>query len=75
MGSISIAHWLMVLAVVLLLFGTKRLRGAGRDLGEAIKGFKKGISDADAAPAELNDQSRSNQSSEQPQHSSEHAPR
>ena len=48
MGSFSIWHWLIVLVVVLLIFGTKRLRGAGRDLGEAVKGFKKGMADDDA---------------------------
>ncbi|MBJ6981839.1 Sec-independent protein translocase subunit TatA [Luteimonas sp. MC1572] len=59
MGSFSIWHWLIVLVVVLLIFGTKRLRGAGRDLGEAVKGFKKGMSDDDDKPAgQLGDQSR-----------------
>ena len=47
MGTLSIWHWIIVLVVALLIFGTKRLRGAGRDLGEAIKGFKKGMNDAD----------------------------
>ncbi|MBB1473340.1 MULTISPECIES: Sec-independent protein translocase subunit TatA [unclassified Luteimonas] len=59
MGSFSIWHWIIVLVVVLLIFGTKRLRGAGRDLGEAVKGFKKGMSDDDDKPAgQLGDQSR-----------------
>ncbi|MEN1927097.1 Sec-independent protein translocase subunit TatA [Luteimonas sp. MJ293] len=60
MGTFSIWHWIIVLVVVLLVFGTKRLRGAGRDLGEAIKGFKKGINDADddTPPAKLEDQQR-----------------
>ncbi len=59
MGSFSIWHWIIVLVVVLLVFGTKRLRGAGKDLGEAVKGFKKGLSDDDDKPAgELDDQSR-----------------
>lgn len=40
MGSFSIWHWLIVLAVVLLVFGTKKLRNLGADLGGAIKGFK-----------------------------------
>ena len=43
MGGLSIWHWIIVLVVVLLIFGTKRLRGAGRDLGEAVKGFKDGM--------------------------------
>ncbi|TWT19259.1 Sec-independent protein translocase subunit TatA [Luteimonas marina] len=60
MGSFSIWHWLIVLVVVLLIFGTKRLRGAGRDLGEAVKGFKKGMGDDDDKPAgELDHQSQS----------------
>ncbi len=59
MGSFSIWHWIIVLVVVLLIFGTKRLRGAGQDLGEAVKGFKKGMSDGDDKPAgQLGDQSR-----------------
>ena len=53
MGSFSIWHWLIVLVVVLLVFGTKRLRGAGRDLGEAVKGFKKGMADEDKPAGEL----------------------
>lgn len=51
MGSFSIWHWIIVLVVVLLIFGTKRLRGAGRDLGEAVKGFKKGMADDDDTAA------------------------
>jgi len=62
MGAFSPGHLLIVLLIVLLVFGTKRLRGTGRDLGEAIKGFKKGMREADADPAELSDQSRSGDS-------------
>jgi len=40
MGSMSIWHWLIVLVVVLVVFGTKKLRGAGGDLGSAVKNFK-----------------------------------
>jgi sec-independent protein translocase protein TatA len=40
MGSFSITHWLIVLAVVVVVFGTARLKNAGRDLGGAVKGFK-----------------------------------
>jgi len=40
MGSFSIWHWLIVLVVVLLIFGTKKLRNIGSDLGGAVKGFK-----------------------------------
>jgi sec-independent protein translocase protein TatA len=55
MGSLSIWHWLIVLAVVVLIFGTKKLKNVGSDLGSAVKGFKDGVRDgsasADAAAA------------------------
>jgi len=43
MGGLSIWHWLIVLVVVLLIFGTKKLRNIGQDLGGAVKGFKEGM--------------------------------
>ncbi len=43
MGSLSIWHWLIVLVVVILVFGTKKLRNLGADLGSAVKGFKDGM--------------------------------
>ena len=43
MGSFSIWHWLIVLVIVLLIFGTKKLRNIGSDLGGAVKGFKDGM--------------------------------
>lgn len=46
MGSFSIWHWLIVLVIVALVFGTKKLRNMGEDLGGAVKGFKKGMKDA-----------------------------
>src|SRR5690606_37847229 len=51
MGSFSIWHWLIVLVIVVLVFGTKRLKNVGKDLGEAVKGFKQGVHDDDK-PAE-----------------------
>ncbi len=45
MGSFSIWHWLIVLGVVVLVFGTKKLRNLGSDLGAGIKGFKDGMKD------------------------------
>ncbi|MCB5363631.1 Sec-independent protein translocase subunit TatA [Pusillimonas sp. CC-YST705] len=51
MGSFSIWHWLIVLVIVALVFGTKKLRNVGEDLGGAVKGFKKGMHDAAADPA------------------------
>jgi len=55
MGSFSIWHWLVVLVIVALVFGTKKLRNMGGDLGTAIKSFRKGLSDGDEAdkPSEL----------------------
>jgi len=56
MGSFSIWHWLIVLAIIVLIFGTKKLRNLGGDLGSAVKGFKDGMKSesdkaADAAAA------------------------
>lgn len=48
MGSFSIWHWLIVLVIILLVFGTKKLRNVGSDLGGAVKGFKDGMKDASA---------------------------
>jgi sec-independent protein translocase protein TatA len=48
MGSFSIWHWLIVLVIVMLIFGTKKLRNIGQDLGGAVKGFKDGMKDANA---------------------------
>ena len=60
MGSFSIWHWLIVLVIVALIFGTKKIRNIGADLGGAVKGFKEGMKDVndkegeaagDSAPA------------------------
>jgi sec-independent protein translocase protein TatA len=48
MGSFSIWHWLVVLLIVVLVFGTKKLRNIGEDLGGAVKGFKEGLRDGPA---------------------------
>ena len=57
MGSFSIWHWLIVLVIVMMVFGTKKLKNVGTDLGAAVKGFKDGMKDgttsADAAAARL----------------------
>ena len=51
MGSFSIWHWLIVLLVIVLIFGTKKLRNVGADLGSAVKGFKEGMkSEEDKSP-------------------------
>jgi len=53
MGSFSIWHWLIVLVIVMLVFGTKKLRNIGQDLGGAVKGFKDGMKEGgDDKPAE-----------------------
>ncbi len=49
MGGLSIWHWLIVLLVVVLVFGTKKLRNIGSDLGGAVKDFKQGMSDDETA--------------------------
>ena len=56
MGSFSIWHWLIVLVIILLLFGTKKLGNMGSDLGKAIKGFKEGMkSEEEKPPAAVRD--------------------
>jgi sec-independent protein translocase protein TatA len=52
MGSFSIWHWLIVLVIVLLVFGTKKLKNIGSDLGGAVKGFKDGMKDGAAGTGE-----------------------
>jgi sec-independent protein translocase protein TatA len=47
MGGLSIWHWLIVLVVVVIVFGTSKLRNAGSDLGKAVKGFKDGVKGED----------------------------
>ena len=58
MGSFSIWHWLVVLVIVLLVFGTKRLTSGAKDLGSAVNEFKKGMRDEDKPAAQLSDESR-----------------
>ena len=45
MGGFSLWHWLIVLVIVVLVFGTKRLKNVGQDLGEAMRGFRKGLNE------------------------------
>jgi len=53
MGSFSIWHWLIVLAVVIIIFGTKKLRNVGGDLGAAIRNFKSSMKEeGETKPAE-----------------------
>jgi sec-independent protein translocase protein TatA len=53
MGSFSIAHWLVVLLIVVLIFGTKRVRNLGADLGGVLRGFKDALREGSAKPSEL----------------------
>lgn len=52
MGSFSVWHWLIVLLIVMLIFGTKKLRNMGADLGGAVRGFKDGMREGGEKPAE-----------------------
>jgi sec-independent protein translocase protein TatA len=54
MGSFSIWHWLIVLVIVMLVFGTKKLGNMGSDLGKAVKGFKDGVKGEEEKAAEQN---------------------
>ena len=52
MGSFSIWHWLIVLLIVVMVFGTKKLKNIGSDLGGAVKGFKDGIKEGGQNPTD-----------------------
>ena len=52
MGSFSALHWLVVLLIVVLVFGTKKLGNIGSDLGKAVRGFKEGVKGEDERPAQ-----------------------
>lgn len=56
MGFTSPWHWLVVLLVVVLIFGTKKLRNLGGDLGEAVRGFRKGLSEDEPTPSLKSDE-------------------
>ena len=71
MGGLSLWHWLIVLVIVVLVFGTKRLKNVGKDVGEAVKGFKQGMGDDDKTPpgrlgddSQRSEQTRNEQKSE-----------
>jgi sec-independent protein translocase protein TatA len=51
MGGLSIWHWLIVLVIVMMVFGTKKLKNIGTDLGAAVKGFKEGMRDGEGEGA------------------------
>ncbi|MFT4257392.1 MAG: Sec-independent protein translocase subunit TatA [Pseudoxanthomonas sp.] len=68
MGSFSIWHWVIVLVIVLLIFGTKRLTSGAKDLGKAVNEFKKGVKGEDDKPGQLGDESRDNAASASKEH-------
>ena len=63
MGSFSIWHWLIVLVIVMLVFGTKKLRNIGTDLGGAVKGFKDGMKTSEEPQDKAKDQIQSAETS------------
>jgi sec-independent protein translocase protein TatA len=64
LSGISWPQLLIVLVIVLAIFGTKKIRNLGGDLGDAVKGFKSAMSDAEEAKDQLNDSTSSNKSAE-----------
>lgn len=55
MGSLSIMHWLILLVVVVIIFGTSKLKSAGKDLGSAVKGFKEAVKEEEKPKITNND--------------------
>lgn len=55
MGAMSIWHWLIVLVIIMLVFGTKKLRNIGSDLGGAVRGFKEGVKEGSEQAAASSD--------------------
>lgn len=74
MGSFSIWHWIIVLVIILLVFGTKRLTGGAKDLGSAVKEFKKGMRDDDTPPPRLSDATEPSRSDVPPRERSASTP-
>ncbi|MDP1933481.1 MAG: Sec-independent protein translocase subunit TatA [Nitrosomonas sp.] len=62
MGTFSIWHWIIVLVIVVLVFGTKKLRNLGNDLGSALKGFKEGMKESDTENNTLSQSTPMNES-------------
>ncbi len=64
MGELSIWHWLIVLLVIVMIFGTKKLRNIGSDLGGAVKGFREGMRSDDQTPMQIRDRDQAGASKE-----------
>lgn len=75
MGGFTVTHLLILLAVVVLVFGTSRLRNVGKDVGEAVKGFKKGMADDNRPPGQLGDDTRREAEREDAQRRDDNVPR
>jgi len=74
MGSFSVWHWLIVLLIVVLVFGTKKLKNLGGDLGGAVKGFKDGMKDGAAAPEDTTAATAQQVAGTAPAHSADKSP-
>lgn len=68
MGFTSPWHWLVVLLVVVLIFGTKKLRNLGGDLGEAVRSFRKGLSEDEPTPSLKSDEDTAKTSADRDRH-------
>jgi sec-independent protein translocase protein TatA len=66
MGGLSLWHWLVVLVIAVVIFGTKRLKNVGQDLGEAVRGFKKGLDGDEQPPKPVQDATSLPQTPSQP---------
>ena len=75
MGGMSLKHWILLLVIVLLVFGTKRLTRGAKDLGKAVNNLKKGVQGEDEKPAQLKDQSQQRDASAETQRDDDHAAR
>ena len=72
MGTFSVWHWLIVLAIVLVVFGTKKLRNAGGDLGAAVKNFKDSVKEGEADAPKTAEQLARNQADEPAKEAQKH---
>jgi len=67
MGSFSIWHWLIVLLIVVMVFGTKKLKNIGSDLGGAVKGFKDGMKEGESAASAMTNPQQVTQATQKPE--------
>ena len=74
-GTMSLTHWIIVLVIVLLVFGTKRLTSGAKDLGKAVNEFKKGMQGDEEKPQQLKDQSQRDPAAADTQRNDDHVAR